>query len=77
MNMFKEKGTSIRLPIYYTLESDGTKKVDGRDNYKWELHYADIKALKGNGRFVDDSNAPYVIWDTRLIEVHHRVTHES
>lgn len=77
MDMFKEKGTSIRLPIYYTLEPDGTKKADGRDNYKWELHYADIKALKGNGRFVDDSNTPYVIWDTRLIEVHHRVTHES
>lgn len=76
-NRFRENGTAIRLPIYYKLQADGTKKKDGSDNYTWEVHEATIRALKINGSFSDDSKAMYVIWDTKLTSLHHRITHES
>lgn len=77
---FESNGTNIRIPIHYELTADGTKKTDGSDNYKWELQSADIIAYKGvvtNRSYKDKSSPLYVIWDTKLTEVHHRITHET
>lgn len=76
---FKENGTAIRIPVYYALEPDGTKKSDGSDNYKWKVCEANILAYvqKGEKKYTETSNPLYVIWDTKIPDAHYRVTHES
>lgn len=76
-NYFEENGTSIRISPYYILEKDNTNKKDGTSNYKWEVHNANIIALKGSGAHSAKSYPSYVLWDTGSFDVHHRVTHES
>lgn len=70
-----DAGTSIRIPLYYKLQPDGTKKSDGQDNFEAELHSAAFYAWKGNWK--DTSTASYIIYDTRADDVHYRITHES
>ena len=78
MDRFKEFGTAIRLPSYYTMTSDGTKKQDGLNNYYWEVHSAVISAVKGTGAYTYESKPLYVIWDENGSgDVHYRITHES
>lgn len=74
---FESDGTNIRIPVHYMLKADGTKKSDGSDNYKWELREADVIAYKGSANATDKSSPLYVIWDTKLTEVHYRITHET
>ena len=69
-----DEGTSIRMPLYYALTPDGTKKDDGTDNYESELHTTAAYAWKNGWK--DTSLAEYVIYDTRADDVHYRVTHE-
>lgn len=69
-----DNGTSIRMPLYYSLTPDGTKKADGSDNYEAELHTTAVYAWKNGWK--DTSLAEYVIWDTRADDVHYRITHE-
>lgn len=71
---WQDEGTSIRIPLYYKLVPDGTKKDDGSDNYQAELHTAAVYAWKNGWK--DTSLAEYVIYDTRADDVHYRVTHE-
>lgn len=74
---FGINGTVIRIPPYYKLVSDGSKREDGTTNYQWEVHKANIIAIKGHGKHQANSEAVYVIWDSGSSDIHHRITHES
>lgn len=77
LKRFGSNGTSIRIPVYYSLVSDGTKRDDGSNNYHWEIHKAKISAMKSGGSYKESSYPIYVIWDKKQVGIHYRITHES
>lgn len=77
LKRFGSNGTSIRIPVYYSLVSDGTKRDDGSNNYHWEIHKAKISAVKSGGSYKESSYPIYVIWDKKQVGIHYRITHES
>lgn len=77
MSRFKNDGVAVRIPPYYELTKDGLKRPDGTDSYSWEVHEGLVNALKGFGTYTDTSRFKYVLWDTRVEGIHHRVTHET
>lgn len=77
-----EAGTSVRIPLYYKLVADGTKKEDGQDNYFPEIHNGVVYGIKKKNptspaRLTTSSAFMYIIYDTKANDVHYRITHEG
>lgn len=73
---WKNEGMSVRIPPYYPLEPNGTKKKsDGTPKYQWEMWSYNAMVLKEGKK--KSASSTYILYDTRSNDVHYRVTHES